>query len=140
MAYVTAILYLIFICMAFSVAAYSFASNDLNVAVVATALMAIFLFIGQARSWTQKREAGEVGGFWRKLTSLWVWHNPEIVVVGVATHYSALMIGVSSFGTVVLDVPIRNTTIIIVIIQQVFLNYAAAMLVDAFRRARIEKS
>lgn len=140
MANVAVILYLFFICIAFVVASYSFASNNLSVAVLATASLAIAFFIVQSRSWIQKREEDDDRGFWRKLKSFWMWHNLDIVAVGVATHYSALMIGVSSFGTVVLDVPISNTTIIIVIIQQVFLNYAAAILIAAFGKARIEKS
>ena len=141
MAYVAVgILYLFLICIAFVTASYGFASDNLIVAVVITALVAVALFIVQVYVWAQKREKDEGGGFWCKLKSYWTGHNSDIVVVGVATHYSALMIGVSSFGKVVLDYPIPNMTIMIVVIQQVLLNYAAVILVNAFRKARIGKS
>ena len=140
MTYVATILYMVFVCIVFIFASYSFASNDLSAMVMATVLLAGALFIGQTRSWTQKVEEDGGRGFCHKLKSFWMWRNLDVVVVGVATHYSALMIGVSSFGTVVLDVPLSNTTIIIVIVQQVFLNYAATILINAFRKTRIEKS
>ena len=132
--------YWFFICIAFAVAAYSVASNNLNGEVLATASLAFALFIWQACSWKQKRDECESSGFWHTLKSFWIWHNLDIVVVGVAIYYPMLMIGVSSFGKILLDSPISGTKIMILLIRQVFLNFAATKLVEAFGRARIEKS
>ena len=132
-------LYLLFISAAFVVAAHSFASDSICVTVLVTASLASVLFIERVRSWKQKSH-DDGGGLWRNLGLLWMWHNWDIVLVGVATHHSMLMIGVSLFGKVVLDPSISNMTVVTVVIHQVFLNYAAAKLVDAFGKARIEKS
>lgn len=120
-------IYAIVIYGAFIIAAYSYNSEYIFGSVLGTAAMASLILIGQMIFW--ERSEIEGSGFWRKF---------KIGVVGLATHYSMLMIGVSLFGAVVLD-PLSATTLIAVVLQQALLNGAAVILVNKYGRVRIRR-
>ena len=121
--------------MFFVFAAAKLDAQSLICVVVLTFLMSVLVFVVQIGWAKLTSNADDGNGFWRKLK---LRHHWGIVLVGVATHYSAFTIGVSSLGAVVFDPP-SPATLWFVMLQQVFLSGAAVILVNAFGRARLEK-
>ena len=119
----------------FVFAADQLANRSLIWVVALTLLMAVVVFATQVAYAKLTSNADDGSRVWRKLK---LRHHWGIVLVGVATHYSAFTIGVSSLGAVMLDSP-STATLWFVMLQQIFLSGAAVILVNAFGRARLEK-
>lgn len=124
---------------AFVYAAVYFVANKIIEVVGLTSLMSVIVFMSQMLFARRMSDDDSISGFWRKLKPSWIWHYWDIMLVGVATHYSAFTIGVSSFGPVVLKSP-STVTLAVVIIQQMLLNGAAIILINAFGRARTRRA
>lgn len=107
----------------FVFAGVSYAAEEHLGAIIATGLLATALLVVQ----TMDRNT------FRPRT--WNWRIAwNMLIVGVAIHYSAIIIGVS-FGAVFSPQKDSGWAIIAVLVQQAVLTRAAWILVDEYRRS-----